>query len=389
MRAKRKNGEGTWGEKIVTGKKYVFYRDPDLKYTYGSSVSEVKKKLKEKQNAPQLDSDTENTYISEYAIHWLYKIKRNVLKQQTFDNYEMLINSWNLGDYSFDQVIIKELDDEKIQRFIDTMVDKEYSLGTIRKHWTILKQCLEYGMIKKEIPQINLSLITIPTEEGVKKKKKQVAFATAKDLDMLYNEANKMNATKGTARSPYFYGNNAKAIIFMGYTGLRISELTALQWKDVDFKNKTITVSHTHAIVTNRDKNDKRKTDVILSTPKRYKSRTVPLSDRAFEQIIYFDNYNKNHKPDDYVFLSQRMTPLRKRNIYTTLARMLNNCDANPDLTPHSLRHGFGSILLENKVDIKVISELLGHEDIRTTYNIYIGITDEQKKNAISTLNSL
>ena len=241
-------------------------------------------------------------------------------------------------------------------------------------------------MIKKEIPNINLSLITIPTEEGVKKKKKQVAFATTHDLDLLYTEANK-KAKSGTARSPYYYGNNAKAVIFIAYTGLRISELTALQWKDVDMKNKTITVSHTHAVVTNRDDNDPRKTDVILSSPKRYKSRTVPLSDRAFEQIVYFDEYNKNHTPDDYVFLSQRMTPLRKRNIYTTLSRMLNNCNANPDLTPHSLRHGFGSILLENNVDIKVISELLGHEDIRTTYNIYIGITDEQKKKAIDTLN--
>ena len=383
---RRTKGEGTWGKKIINGTEYHFYRSPEGNWIYGKSVADVRKKIKAKKNKPVLDSKIENTYISDYAINWLYKIKKNVLKQQTFDGYELLIKSWNLDGYHFDQVIIGELDDDKVQQFIDTMVENEYSLGTIRKNWTILKQCLEYGMIKKEIPNINLSLITIPTEEGVKKKKKQVAFATTHDLDLLYTEANK-KAKAGTARSPYYYGNNAKAVIFIAYTGLRISELTALQWKDVDMKNKTITVSHTHAVVTNRDDNDPRKTDVILSSPKRYKSRTVPLSDRAFEQIVYFDEYNKNHTPDDYVFLSQRMTPLRKRNIYTTLSRMLNNCNANPDLTPHSLRHGFGSILLENNVDIKVISELLGHEDIRTTYNIYIGITDEQKKKAIDTLN--
>ena len=77
---------------------------------------------------------------------------------------------------------------------------------------------------------------------------------------------------------------------------------------------------------------------------------------------------------------------MTRRNIFRTLEQMLSRCDANNDLTPHALRHGFGSILLKNGVEIKTISELMGHKDIRTTYNVYIGITEQQKFDAIKTL---
>lgn len=385
--AKRSTGEGTWGKKTINGKKYFYHRDADGRWFYGKTQGELKIKVDKAKNEPHCSNLLQSTTISEYTLNWLYKIKKNVLKQQTFDNYELMINRWDLKGYRFKDVLISEIDDESVQKFIDTMVKNKYSLGTIRKNWSILRQTLQYGMAKNEIPRFEFSLISIPTEQGVVKKKKKVAFATIEDLEILYEEAQKEKNNKkfGMANSPYFYGNNAKAIVFIGYTGLRVSELTALRWENVDIENKEITVNSTHAIVKNRDDNDERHTKVITTDPKRYKPRTIPLSKRAMEQIEFFDKYNPKHKKSDYVFLSRDMTPLRKRNIYTTLKRMLSNCEANSDLTIHSLRHGFGSILLNNGVDIKIISELLGHQDIRTTYNIYIGITDEQKHSAINT----
>ena len=63
---------------------------------------------------------------------------------------------------------------------------------------------------------------------------------------------------------------------------------------------------------------------------------------------------------------------------------MMNNSEcSNKEYTPHSLRHGYGSILLSQGVDIKTVSVLLGHKDISTTYNIYIHVLENDKKKAV------
>lgn len=65
----------------------------------------------------------------------------------------------------------------------------------------------------------------------------------------------------------------------------------------------------------------------------------------------------------------------------------MNNSDCADcvckEYTPHSLRHGYRSILISNGVDIKIVSELLGHSDVAFTYNVYIGILKKDKINAI------
>ncbi len=66
---------------------------------------------------------------------------------------------------------------------------------------------------------------------------------------------------------------------------------------------------------------------------------------------------------------------------------MLKNSSCNrKDYTPHSLRHGYGSILISKGADIKLVSELLGHSDVTFTYNVYIGIFQEDKRKAVNLL---
>ena len=68
---------------------------------------------------------------------------------------------------------------------------------------------------------------------------------------------------------------------------------------------------------------------------------------------------------------------------------MLEHLGIEENYTPHSLRHGYGSILLSKGVDIKVVSELLGHKDITTTYNIYIKVYNKDKDKAVDIFNTL
>ena len=76
--------------------------------------------------------------------------------------------------------------------------------------------------------------------------------------------------------------------------------------------------------------------------------------------------------------------PYDRRQIERTLERMLKNAGlSDKEYTPHSLRHGYGSILLSEGVDIKTVSVLLGHKDVSTTYNIYIHVLEKDKEQAV------
>ena len=380
---RRKNGEGSWGTKTIKGVTYQYYRDPDNKYTYGKTINEVKEKIKKKKKQNIHIQQSSVKTIEEYMLDWLSTTRQKKLKQQTYDSYELIITKYlNMNTCNFGNKNIKILNYELVQEYIDSLAEK-YSIGTIRKIWSIIRQCLKYGMAKEELPYFDLSLVQIPSEDRVAVKTKEVPFATTEDVEALYQEAFRK---KEYSNTEYMYGNNARAIIIIMYTGLRISELCALKWENVDMSNRTITVKYTHATAKNRDRNATTKTKTIISLPKTYRQRTIPLSKRAFSQFEYFHKFNENHNEDDYVCVTKNMTPMTRRNIFRTLKQMLSRCDANNDLTPHALRHGFGSILLTNGVEIKTISELMGHKDIRTTYNIYIGITEQQKFDAIKTL---
>ena len=105
------------------------------------------------------------------------------------------------------------------------------------------------------------------------------------------------------------------------------------------------------------------------------------MPSRAIEAIQYFESINPKHKNNDYVCVSKNKTKIDRRGVNKTLKAMAKkaNCTIQ-DFTVHSLRHTYGSLLLANGVDIKIVSELLGHSDITVTYNIYIGILDEDKR---------
>ena len=117
-----------------------------------------------------------------------------------------------------------------------------------------------------------------------------------------------------------------------------------------------------------------------------YEDRSIPLPDRAREAINYFKKFKKND--NDFVCVTSNHTHYQRRNVERSLDRIIKNSGCiNKCYTLHSLRHGYGSILLSKGVDIKIVSELLGHEDISFTYNVYIKAFEKDKNDAVKKLN--
>lgn len=373
--AKRKNGEGTWGKKKIGKYDYHYYRDSNGNYTYGKTVKEVNEKLKAKKDKQFILND--KTTFGEYISNWLLTKKKNI-EPTTYDCYEIMIREQilNYKDFNLSDTQLHNINRDVFQKYLDSLANN-YSRATIQKIWVIIKQCISYAEINEDIKPNSTKLVKLPIESNVKNKKKEIPFLSMDDANKLY-EISKLTFSNGE----YVYGNNSKAIILIMYTGMRVSEMVALKWKNVDLVNKTITIDESSAEIINRDKKDNKK---YISYDKKTKTvdsnRTIPLPSRAIEAIQYFESINPKHKNNDYVCVSKNKTKIDRRGVNKTLKAMAKkaNCSIQ-DFTVHSLRHTYGSLLLANGVDIKIVSELLGHSDITVTYNIYIGILDEDKR---------
>ena len=387
---KRKNGEGSYGERIIKGIKYKYYCAPDKAWTvYAKTAKELetKKKAKEQETTLPVMSDEKLT-VSDICEKWLHTV-RNEITANTYDAYENAINCRikSKEGYDIGNKQATKLTPEMVECYLSSLANR-YSKGTIDKTWTVLNQTILYGQKNGYIPSDHdFKSIKKPKESNVAVKKRDIKSITLPDMDKLYAES-----LRKTSRGTPLYGNAAKVEVFIMYSGLRIGEAIGLRWENVSSDFRSIRVVQSGARVVERnadgspvmDGEHKKYVNIQKETKTESGERTVPLPKKAEEILHFFDAAFPDHKPDDNVFLTSKGTVFHKRNIERTLERMLKRSDCEcKEYTPHSLRHGYGSVLLREGVDIKTVSVLLGHKDVSTTYNIYIHVLEKDKIKAV------
>ena len=159
-------------------------------------------------------------------------------------------------------------------------------------------------------------------------------------------------------------GQRNRAIIEMLYgSGLRVSELVGLK-------------------LSNMYLND----DYMLIEGKGSKQRLVPISPEAKEQFEWWmkDRAKLTIEPgqEDYAFLNRRGHQLTRAMIFTILRRLCQKAGIQKTISPHTLRHSFATHLLQNGADLRIIQQLLGHEDITTT-EIYTHVSVQDLRAAV------
>lgn len=392
---KRKNGEGTWGKKKINGKIYHFYRDVNLKYYYGKTIEDVKKKIQaEESKTVSGERDIKKMTFYDYLHQWLFEVHAIRIKRNTLDGYEHCINGQikNFTEYDIGNMQVGTLTAEIFQKYYQALT-KQYSRGSIKKVYAIINLCIKYGNKYGHFKEkIDLDEIVIPHEDLIDKKEREIHFLTTQEMKDLYEESKRVNTIGfnfGGKLGEPTYGNNANVIVFIMNTGLRISEAIGLEWDDVDIDNKMIYVRNNNAYIKDRSTGKK----IIAKTSPKTPSgvRSIPLNEIALEIIqIELDLHKKFPKAKN-VFLTKNGENIKSRqNVARTLNNMISRIDCEArHITPHELRHSFGSALLRQGVDIKIVSQLLGHKDISVTYNTYIHILDEQKLKAVKSLDIL
>lgn len=158
-------------------------------------------------------------------------------------------------------------------------------------------------------------------------------------------------------------GRRDRAILeFLYATGLRVSELTKLNLKDIDFQSKSVRV-----------------------TGKRRKQRIVPFGEHAQHALLRYleirpnilQNVPPSEREDQAVFLNYQGTRITTRSIGRMIDKYITQCADIHDISPHSLRHSFATHLLDSGADLRHIQELLGHARLSTT-QIYTHVSMEK-----------
>ena len=163
-------------------------------------------------------------------------------------------------------------------------------------------------------------------------------------------------------------------ILFALYTGLRIGELCALKWEDIS-ENK-IHVNKTMQ----RLKGDSEKTEIMILPPKTSSSdRVIPIT-AALLPII-----EKYRKKNGYVLIQANGKFTEPRLLQNKFAKYISACGIQ-NAHFHTLRHTFATRCIESGMDVKSLSEILGHSDVKTTLNKYVHSSFELKQNSIDKL---
>ena len=161
-------------------------------------------------------------------------------------------------------------------------------------------------------------------------------------------------------------------------TGLRIGEVCALKWSDINMDTGLLHVNRTIERIYIVD-SDKPHTEIVINTPKTKNSlREIPLSKeliRIFKSLMKVVN-------KDYYVLTNNTKPTEPRTYRNYFNKLLKQLDI-PRLKFHGLRHSFATRCIESHCDYKTVSVLLGHADISTTLNLYVHPNEEQKRSCI------
>ncbi len=166
MAKKRRNGEGTWRNKTISGIPYVFYRDAEGKYFYGKTEKAMKAKIKQANSVSTMTaSGKKEQTFGEYMLLWLQSIRTGI-EPTTYQSYLDVVNARliNYKAYDLANVRLAELSSRMFQDYLNSLAER-YSLNSIKKGVGLIKTCIRYAEAKKDIEPMYLQVtVTTPSE---------------------------------------------------------------------------------------------------------------------------------------------------------------------------------------------------------------------------------
>ncbi|MCH5213427.1 MAG: site-specific integrase [Oscillospiraceae bacterium] len=352
-----KRKDGRWEGRYIRG--YDVSGKAKQGYVYGRTYSEVKEKL------TYLKANAKNDKIvvssgmtlSKWLEKWI--AQKGQIKASTLMIYKSRIK--NHINPAIGRLKLKTLNKDILQQFIDDLAQK-YKPSTVKGVYALLKSALESAEEKNLVSGFYQS-IKLP-----KSRSSQVKALSKDEQKALENVIRQRNDP------------NDIGVLISLYTGIRIGELCALQWQNVNLDKGVIYIRETLQRIENE--NSDSKTKINFAEPKSLSShREIPLPKFLIELLIPLQ-HNEG-------FVINRNGKFIEPRTYTRRFKKLLKLAGLPDMGYHCTRHTFATRALEIGVDPKTLSEILGHSSVGITLNLYAHSLEEHKKKEIERLGNL
>ena len=295
---------------------------------------------------------------------WMHDKQTYALKRRTYLRYEEIIRtqiSPCIGKLDTNQITVQILNNFQQQKLTrgNVINGKPLASNTVKNMMSIIKCAMDYGR------EIGVQICSTKRIIPLRLEEKQIT-AFRKD------EQKRIEKVITESRKSNHFG-----ILLCLYTGLRLGELLALDWNDIDFQSGLLNISKTSVFL-----NDNGIYKNRVDAPKTENSRRIiPLPKPLLTELKKLQKSSHSK----HVISTKNGTRVSNRSYQTTYARLLKK--ANVEYKNfHVLRHTFATRALECGVDIKTLSELMGHKSPAITMKRYVHSMLETKVKAMDTL---
>lgn len=358
----RKRADGRWegrygvysesrGKQVyrsVYGKTYKEVKERLALHKADSQPGDMLKKSHLQSQAPQ---DPARILLSDAAREWLAKVKETK-KQSTYVKY--MVTYTNYLEEPLKNISLHKITNS----FVAEIFSYPMSDSTRKSIYCVLNQILKFASQKYAV---SVAALRVPIS-GERRRPVQT-FTRGEQTQLFSVLCHETDIFK-------------MAILLCLYTGLRLGELCALKWSDIDFDHRLIRVTST--VQRLPSEHGPRKTVLTETIPKsEFSKREIPLSPAVLKLLTRFKGN------EEYVFGGRK--PVEPRTMQNHFKRLIREAGM-PDKNFHMLRHTFATNCIEGGTDVKSLSEILGHADVQITLNRYVHPTMDTKRKHIDAL---
>jgi integrase len=324
---------------------------------YGKSQREVSQKLTELLRIVEEGRSIpdEKQTIEQFLHFWLETHALHV-RGSSMRPYDLYVRDYLIP--RFGAIPLVKLTPQKVQMGLTEMLTDGISAYSVRYSHRVLKQALGVAVdleILARNPARKTRLPRLAKRNYVTWSEEQVRIF--------------LHSTRG-----HLY---EIAFLLMVTTAMRIGEVVALRWDDIDFKHKVIHVRSTQTY----GRNHKRTVGDTKTDSSRRDIALLPQVAGRLKQLLIERKKSQGFCSSDLVMLNARGGLVSNQSIWGSFVRATQEAGL-PRIRPHDVRHTAATLLIKRKVNIKVVSQMLGHASVSITMNIYAHVLDEMEREA-------
>jgi len=330
-----------------------------------TAASEAEKRIES-----GFELDNSSLRLEDYLLNWLNEYKKDSVRKNTY-----ILHSQNIKNHIlpyFKELLLKDLKPMIYQKFLNHLTNQGYSKRTVEIIHGTMHNAMEKALVLSKLEKNPCSGATISKKN--KKQQNGLKYMRSEDIQLFLQYAFKDN---------YIYYLFFKTLI---HTGMRKGEAAALQWKDVHFKENTISINKTLDF-------DASSKEELFGDTKTYASiRDIIIPQSLANELIThrrMQNSDKLMLTDSYyheldlIFCRRDGNFLPKSTLFNAFARILKKANLSP-LSIHSLRHTHAVLMLESGASMKYIQERLGHGSITITSDVYTHVSKKINQDSIT-----